>query len=72
MSKSSGSSGIGTLGVLGLLFITLKLTKVIDWSWWWVLSPYWGGIALAIIIVLIAFIFSEISQRNFRKRFKNK
>jgi hypothetical protein len=34
-----GDISIGFSGLLTLLFITLKLTKVIDWHWFWVLSP---------------------------------
>lgn len=40
-SSSSPSSGIGFVGLLALLFIALKLTGHIDWSWWWVLAPIW-------------------------------
>lgn len=39
-SNSSGG-GIGFVGLLTIVFITLKLTKVITWSWWWVLAPMW-------------------------------
>ena len=47
MSNSSSSSGgIGVLGLLGVAFIVLKLTHVINWSWWWVTAPFWGGVAL--------------------------
>lgn len=44
MSKSSSSSGSGSLvlGLLGILFVGLKLTGFIDWSWWWVTAPFWG------------------------------
>ncbi len=51
-SSSSSSGGIGFCGLLTVLFVGLKLTGHIDWSWWWVLSPTW--ITLAIIIVLFA------------------
>jgi hypothetical protein len=45
------------LGLLGLLFVYLKLTHVIDWSWWYVTLPFWGGVALVLaIVVLISFI----------------
>lgn len=40
------SVGIGFFGLLAIVFITLKLTGFIDWSWWWVLAPLWGPIAL--------------------------
>lgn len=45
--------GIGFFGLLGVLFIALKLTHIIDWKWWIVLSPIWGSILLAIILILI-------------------
>jgi len=37
--------------LLSLVFITLKLLHKIDWSWWWVLSPFW--ISCAIIVIFI-------------------
>ena len=50
---NSKSGGIGFCGLLTILFIGLKLTNNIDWSWLWVLSPLW--IPISIIILLIAF-----------------
>ena len=49
--------GIGFPGLLALIFITLKLTGHIDWSWWWVLAPLWGSVALALFVVLCIAIF---------------
>ena len=48
--------GLTFFDILTLIFITLKLTGVITWSWWWVLSPIWICWGLIIIIVLICFI----------------
>lgn len=45
-SSTSTSGGVGLLGLLGVLFVGLKLTGYIDWSWWWVTLPFWGGLAL--------------------------
>ena len=42
---------IGFFGILGLIFIVLKLTEVVAWSWWLVLAPIYGG-ALFTIVVL--------------------
>lgn len=56
MSKEVNTGGISFLGLLTIVFITLKLTNVITWSWWWVLSPLWGPMAFMLslgIIVLI-------------------
>jgi hypothetical protein len=52
--SSSSSSGIGFSGLLTVLFVALKLTGYIDWSWWWVTSPLWIGLAVVILVVLIA------------------
>lgn len=53
-SSSSSSGGIGFSGLLTVLFIGLKLTNYIDWSWWWVLSPLWIPLALAVIIIVFS------------------
>jgi hypothetical protein len=52
-SKSNGSGGIGVVGLLGVVFVTLKLCKVIDWSWWWVTAPFWGPLVV-LVAVLVA------------------
>lgn len=41
------------LGILGIVFITLKLTNVINWSWWWVLAPFWGPFAFIVAVTII-------------------
>ncbi len=53
--------GIGFCGLLAVLFIGLKLTGFIAWSWWWVISPLWIPLCIAIIITLIALIFIAIA-----------
>ena len=50
-NSSSNGGGIGFTGLLTIVFIILKLTDVIDWSWWWVLSPIWISLILAAVIV---------------------
>lgn len=47
------SDGIGVVGVLGVVFVVLKLTNLIDWSWWWITAPFWGPLALVIVIAMI-------------------
>ena len=46
--------------VLTLVFIVLKLTDQIDWSWWWVLSPLWLPLALVLSIAIIAIVFMAL------------
>jgi hypothetical protein len=66
-SSSSSSSGIGVLGLLGVAFVVLKLIGVIDWSWWWVTLPFWGGFALIIAILVIIFLV-EITKDLMKKK----
>ena len=53
-TENSSSGGIGFCSLLAIVFITLKLTGHIAWSWWWVLSPIW--IPIAALMALICFI----------------
>jgi hypothetical protein len=78
-SKSSSSSGIGLTGVLFVVFLVLKLTGNIDWSWWWVTSPLWIPIALLgsifivavfIIILLLIFGFNIDDLKNKFERYR--
>lgn len=59
-SSSGASGGIGfwglLTGLLTVLFIALKLTGVIDWSWLWVLAPFWGPFAAALAFFVGAFL----------------
>lgn len=52
MSKNS-SNGLSILEVLFVVLLILKLTKVIDWSWWWVTSPLWGGLIIGMILTYV-------------------
>lgn len=59
--KSLGGFDLLLIG-LALIFITLKLTKVIAWSWWWVTAPIWGPFAL-VILVLLAILLVHIIKK---------
>ena len=52
--KREISGGIGFMGVLAIVFITLKLTNNIDWSWFWVTAPIWGVFGLLLAGGLLA------------------
>jgi hypothetical protein len=55
-SNSNSSSGVGFFGLMFLIFMTLKLTGYITWSWWWVTAPLWGGFVFAGMIAIIAIV----------------
>lgn len=65
MSKSKSSSNYLFIKLLAVAFIVLKLCNVIDWSWWWVLSPLWIPFAL-VIMFFVGWIIYEvtITKRN--------
>lgn len=52
-NNQSTSSGIGIGGLLTVVFITLKLCHVINWSWWWVLAPSLIPLAIFLIALVI-------------------
>ncbi len=51
MANNNTSNGIGFGTVLFLVFLILKLTGNIDWSWWWVTSPLWIPLALGVVVM---------------------
>ena len=54
MSNNNNSSGgLSLATILFLIFLVLKLTNYIDWSWWWVTSPLWISAILVILIFSI-------------------
>jgi hypothetical protein len=52
-TSTTSSGGVGFCGLLAILFIGLKLTHYIDWSWWWVLSPIWLPLVALLTMFLI-------------------
>ena len=67
MTTQTSNGGVGVLGVLGVVFVTLKLVGVIDWSWWWVTVPFWGGAALVAGIVALYVLFALVPKGGKRQ-----
>jgi Flp pilus assembly protein TadB len=63
MSKESSSSGVSFMGLLTILFIALKLTNFIDWSWWWVLSPMWLSAVILVLAMLLLVLIRKTKER---------
>lgn len=61
-SSNGSGGGVTIVGLLGVVFVTLKLLHKIDWSWWWVTAPFWAGLALVILILIIA-LFVAVVRR---------
>ena len=63
--NSSSSSGIGILGVLQIVFLVLKLTGLITWSWAVVLIPLWISLVMLVIFLIVTII---VVKNNFKTK----
>lgn len=63
MATKTTNYGLNLGEVLLVVFIVLKLTNVIDWSWWWVLSPVWIGL-ITITVILGSIVIKVWKRRN--------
>ena len=75
--KTNAQIGPGFLGILTLIFITLKLTGYISWSWLWVLAPLWVPLAIVLtIFVVIGAIWliylgaSAVNEANSKRKWR--
>lgn len=65
--NNNKSGGIGVAGLLLVAFVILKLCNVIDWNWWWVLSPFWIPLSIVVLILIgfgIYYVFSKKKVKN--------
>jgi hypothetical protein len=69
-TDTKNSGGIGFLGLLTITFIVLKLTKVISWSWWWVLSPSLIPVGILLSIVVAALVAAAMAGSQVKLRVK--
>ena len=59
--KENNAVGLSFLGLLTIVFIVLKLTGVIAWSWWFVLLPFWGPLAIGLMFLLVALMAAAVT-----------
>lgn len=75
-NSQTQSGGIGCLGLLTIVFITLKLTHVINWGWKWVLAPIWIPFAIVGVILLlglgVTFVGHVLRERENKKRIQQR
>ena len=64
MESSNNNGGINLFGLLGIVFVVLKLTGTITWSWWYVTLPFWGGIVIVLLVLLVIGIVKVIRKYN--------
>lgn len=61
VGRSGNGIGIGT--ILFLIFLVLKLTHYIDWSWWWVFSPLWIPVVVVVVMAGLAALLGGVRRR---------
>ena len=66
-NNNTTSRGVSWAFMIFVVFIVLKLTKTITWSWWLVTLPIWGGLALGILFILFAIIVAAIAAIFYKK-----
>lgn len=66
--NNTSSGGLGLGGVLTVVFVVLKLVGIINWNWWWVLSPIWISLAATLVIALFCVIACAIFRRRNRRK----
>jgi hypothetical protein len=59
-AASQSGGGIGFSSTLFFIFLVLKLTGVISWSWWWIFAPLWIPFAFVGVILAIAGILAVV------------
>ena len=58
---------MGLTGVLFVVFLVLKLTDYIDWSWWWIFAPIWLPLVFLLFIFAGYYIFTSKQDRQFSR-----
>lgn len=56
--------GINILSILGVVFVILKLTGYITWSWWWITAPFWGGFVVVFVLVIFLYLLKDRQGAN--------
>jgi hypothetical protein len=67
-NNKTTSRGVSWAFMLFIVFLVLKLTKTITWSWWLVTLPIWGGLALGILFIIIAAIVALIAVAIYKEK----
>ena len=60
--RKRAKRGLSVINLVTLVFVALKLTGQIDWSWWWVLSPQWISLGFAIVAILVIWVAAGITN----------
>jgi hypothetical protein len=56
------NNGLSLSAVVFIVLLTLKLSDVIDWSWWWITLPLWWMLPMIFLVIIFAFIIVLFEQ----------
>lgn len=70
-NNNNYTSGLSFSSILFLVFLVLKLTNVIDWSWWWVTAPLWIPVIIFLVFVGGLYVFYQILKYYNKNKLKN-
>jgi hypothetical protein len=59
---------IGFFGLLTIVFVALKLTDYISWSWWLVLLPAYGGLVILFVLFILLALFGQKPRININRK----
>jgi hypothetical protein len=60
------NNGLSLSAIVFIVLLTLKLSGVIDWSWWWITLPIWWILPLLLLVIIFAFsiiLFEKITEK---------
>jgi hypothetical protein len=63
LQNNRGEGGVGLFGLMFLVLFAFKLGGIIDWSWWLVTAPLWGGCTMILVLVTIAAVIAVKNGR---------
>jgi Flp pilus assembly protein TadB len=61
----------GFPALLFIVFLVLKLTEVVNWSWLWITSPLWIPLTLAVLLFTIALSLGSQRLKKFKKEWSD-
>ena len=74
--NNTSSGGLGLATIVFIVFLILKLTNNIDWSWWWVFSPFWIPVVIVFsiigITIFLSLLYIGFTGKNLDNFFKKK
>ena len=69
--EKSATGGICSMFLVFIVFLVLKLTNVIGWSWWWIASPLWAPLLISIIVILCSIIVIRMKVKGQIRKYRN-